>query len=249
MKIIGIDLHGTLLDADEKPTSTEINRLKKILKNKPDDFMVYICTGNDLPFVERKLGELLNYFDGCVLETGCSISFDNKTENIIVDNEVVKKIKNLENELQNKQLSNVYKFARRLSSISIFPTFGTDVHEFYKYIQTKVEKSEWFRITYSSVAVDLIPDGYNKYTGLKFIANDDDIIIGIADSINDLELLQNADYSFLPSNYNKKIDTMILHNICNIENYQNDNGKVFLSNYPTTKGVCEILEYLFKKSF
>jgi len=169
--IVSIDLHGTLLDIDENLTFGTVEKLIFLLKSKPENVKIYICTGNDLEFILRKLGmDLFNLFDGAVLETGVVISLDKENEEILVDKSIINDIKNLQNELISYNYSEIYKFANRLSSISMFTNHDESVIDFYKKIRKKLEFiDDKFRVTYSSVAVDIIPIGFNKFTGVKEI--------------------------------------------------------------------------------
>lgn len=83
---IGIDLHGTLITNDEivpaeavQPLLAAFGRLHGIAK-------LYLCTGNDLGFVQRKIPEeVLSHFDSYVLETGCVVS--NKSDEKVLASE------------------------------------------------------------------------------------------------------------------------------------------------------------------
>ena len=73
--ITGIDLHGTLLSDDEVIMKNTEKDLINLLKKKPSFLKNYICTGNDLGFIKRKIPKnILDLFDGAVLETGCVFS-------------------------------------------------------------------------------------------------------------------------------------------------------------------------------
>ena len=54
-------------------------------------------------------------------------------------------------------------------------------------------------VTHSDVAVDIIPVGFNKFKGLS-MASEAPSLIGIADSLNDIHLIEDADFAFLPAN-------------------------------------------------
>ncbi|MBN1971137.1 MAG: HAD family hydrolase [Candidatus Delongbacteria bacterium] len=244
--IVGIDLHGTLLDDDEKVRSDYYDKLKNLFREKPSNFKLYVCTGNDLPFVQRKLGDLLELFDGSVLETGAVISYDNLTETVITESVDVEKIKKLQKRLESEEFPEIYKYARRLSSISMFTNFGESVEKFFKTTCSYLEddKDDYYRITHSSVAVDIVPAFANKYFGLKYIANDDDIIVGIADSLNDLEMLEKSDMSFVPNNYSKKLDGITVRSFRSLSDY--NNNFIGVSEGKTSEGVYQIVSYLFK---
>ena len=200
---VGIDLHGTLItDHSEEVPPTSRPRLLAAMERVKGLARLYVCTGNDLGFLHRKLPtEVLDRMDGAVLETGCVVS-DLRTETILVDPLVVRRVKMLEGLLQEKRFEWVYKFARRLATVSLFTRRGLCAADFRDEVERQVQAlgfSDVVIVTYSSVAVDVIPRGFNKLTGLRRLAGSEPAV-GIADSMNDLELIRGADYAFLPAN-------------------------------------------------
>lgn len=244
---VGIDLHGTLLNHEEKlaPGSEEL--IVDLLKNKPDNIKVYICTGNDLLFIKRKLGKIFDFFDGAILETGCVISGDREEETVLVKKDIIDRIKLLELELKSKAYPQVYKFARRLTSISLFTNFGESVSGFFEVIHNELKDLDFCRVTYSSVAVDIIPSGFDKYSGLKFFAGNDGICVGIADAMNDIEMLKKADLVYLPGNSDAKVIDILLETRKK-QNFEQkfQKGDFFVSKQETTFGVIESLKHLIK---
>lgn len=232
--VVGIDLHGTLIDNDEKFSAGAEPKLLELLKNKPRNIKLFVCTGNDLPFVERKIGSFYDFFDGAVLETGCVVSSDAGTENILVAIETATKIKELEQELIEQNYPQIYKFARRLSSISMFTKYGESLDEFYQLILQKLEHNTFCRVTRSSVAVDIIPNDFDKFSGLCHFAENGDQIFAIADSLNDLELLKKADLSLLPGNHHPKLPQLI-----------GDDSRLKIFDRTATLGVIDALKFVF----
>lgn len=255
---IGIDLHGTLITDDEKIPAEALkpllNVLKKIKAPGSIKIKLYLCTGNDLGFVNRKIPEqVLEYFDGYVLETGCVVSSNKKEEKILVPADSVKQIKKLEELLKKENYKEVYKFARRLATISIFTRYGEDLEAFYEKIRKKVAELEFnnLQVTHSSVAADVLPAGFDKFSGLKHFAGDDEdaVTIGIADSMNDIPLLIKADYGFLPKVSHKKVLSEIETNgkkarLLSLVSSEPAKDAVLHTEKPATFGVIEILEYV-----
>lgn len=253
--VLGIDLHGTLLDDEWEIKENIKGKLISSLKSINNFCSVYICSGNDLAFVKKYIPEeILRSFEGYVLETGCVISDGNKEE-IIIPKNLIKDIKKLENILRNKNFEEVKYFARRLTTISLFTktvTGGSDPAEFYPKVKETVKKlgySKKVHVTHSSVAVDIIPRGHNKFSGIKHIAKGLETI-GIADSLNDIHLINNADYSFIPANVSPGLLRELKEkgkNIINMEETSRTGKEVVLqSRYKTTKAVVEILEFINK---
>lgn len=204
--LIGIDLHGTLLD-DHWEIKTELRQpLIDILEKMKGEFSMYVCSGNDLTFIKRYIPpEIETYFDGYILETGCVMSSGDKEE-VIVGSATVSKIKELEKALKSGKWPEVRYFARRLATISMFTRDeegGIDPAAIYPRVKKTVNDlgfAEDVMVTHSNVAVDIIPAGYNKFTGMAHVAGNDMGIIGIADSLNDYHMIAEADMAFIPAN-------------------------------------------------
>ncbi|HQO09445.1 MAG TPA: HAD hydrolase family protein [Clostridiales bacterium] len=244
---VGIDLHGTLIDNKEFITQGSHDALRNIISSRPENIRLYLCTGNDLPFVKRKLGDLADLFSGAVLETGCVISNDMLKEEIIVPQNIVAQIKILENTLIDCDYPEVYKFARRLSTISMFTKYESSLEDFYQKIKNDLQYLDYARVTRSSVAVDIIPSKHDKYNGLEYFGKHTDVFIAVADSLNDIEMLKKADISYMPAN----ADPFTVERLAKFKHKKPlsselDSKSLYISEKPVTFGVIEILENIFK---
>ena len=246
--IVGIDLHGTLLEPGEKfpeelvvPIAQELDRLKS-------KTLLWLCTGNDLSFVEKKIpGPVLEMMDGYVLETGCSGSRDKHTEEVITTEEEVQTIKDLEAMLAGMSLPEINYFAHRLTTISMFCDEPRQFFPRVKAVVARTEFSDRVMVTYSSVAVDILPKGYDKYRGL-FAVSEGRKTIGVADSANDLNLLLHSDYAFAPSNFARELEPLLKEKARPILSLPHLNAlepnTLALACQPETRGVLEILRFL-----
>ncbi len=230
---IGIDLHGTLLDND-----WEI---------KPE-------VKDDLTFIHKYISEdVRRLLAGYILETGCVVSDENK-EMIIIPNENIAVIKKLRQVLELEFGAKTKYFGRRLITISMFTKDefdGEGPEDLHREVKEFVDKSEfkdYVHVTHSNVAVDIIPINFHKFTGLKYVAGDAKTI-GIADSLNDFDLILNADFSFLPSNASPKIETELKKYNKKIESlekfYPSSNQTIFQSSLENTLGVIDILKKIY----
>ena len=200
MLYLGLDLHGTLLCSDERFPLDCLDEMCTLLDDLSSQIVALTCTGNDLSFVKNVLpDDLLARLSGFVLETGCTYASSlNGPEEILVNDEVVSAREELEKRFQELNSPLVTRFGRRLATISLF----TDKpRSFRDEVATKVAAwgySSIFAVTYSSVAVDIVPLGYDKLRGLRAAAKGP--LVAVADSVNDIPLLGGADYSFAPAN-------------------------------------------------
>ena len=248
--ILGLDLHGTLLEPGEVLRPELVPLLIAGLKKLSDRAVLFLCTGNDLEFIARKVpAELRAGFDGYVLETGCSFSPDRKQELVLTSPEEQKLIKDLEQKLKDKKFPEVNYFAHRLTTISLF---CDRPREFYAEVNEAVRALgvlDKVMVTYSSVAVDILPRGYNKFTGLKKVAEGRKTI-GIADSMNDQALLLEADFALAPKNLAPELKTLLAGRgrpvipLAHAQGLQSQS--VPIASGRETEGVLELLSFLDK---
>ena len=253
-RIAAIDLHGTLLNSNWEISKEQNSSLIKLLTKLSASIDFYICTGNDVSFLEQQLAkELLTCFKGYILETGCTL-YTNNTITNLTEEKTVTLIKELEALIKRENYNYIKYFAKRHTTISIFTkdeNGGVNPEILYPQICDFISKEQYSKdvyVTYSDVAVDIVPQANNKYTGIKKIANNKEII-AVADSYNDVELLAYSDYVFLPANYSSSLkDTAVFKRtavaIDDAGTLTKD--KVYISSKPNTDAVIEILSFIQK---
>ncbi|MFC1599629.1 HAD hydrolase family protein [Patescibacteria group bacterium] len=255
--IVGIDLHGTLLNPEWEIDEELLPELTEAINRVRDFCKVVLCTGNDLSFVEETVPEeVRDLLDGYVLETGCTMSEDGETEEPIVDVDTEVMMKDLEEKLiqafEEGVFSEVDHFGKRLATISMFTIYkGKGVHP--KFMQYRVENmvkalgyGDKVIVTRSDVAVDIIPIGHNKMTGLLELANGLKTI-GIADSLNDGPMIKYADHAYVPSNASTVLINELAdsdeHMIVNIDSKSFPNA-VKICTQTNTRAVIEALNHI-----
>lgn len=91
-----------------------------------------------------------------------------------------------------------------------------------------------------------MPKGHDKFTGLKYVS-DRLRTIGIADSLNDLNMLLGVDCAFTPANASFKLVGTLKKekDIVTIKNLNIHHKNIILkSRYNNTRGVVEILKFI-----
>ena len=256
---IGIDLHGTLLNRKEEFPEKCIGNISKLLKDMSDFLYPVTCTGNDISFVQKKLpSSIFSQMKGHVLETGCTFGTVSEnsngtisvTEKILVSDEIVQKRNNLEKLIKDHSFKEITRVGRRLATVSLFTDFP---EKFSRKITSFIDKYKYldeFSVTWSSVAVDIVPKSFDKLKGLKIAAKNNDII-GVADSVNDIPLLKGADYSFSPSNIAIVAENTLRKSGMKIVQIDDslislEKATLYKANYEDAKGVEEILLLLKK---
>jgi hydroxymethylpyrimidine pyrophosphatase-like HAD family hydrolase len=249
----GIDLHGTLLDESWEVPARLGGELEGALRSVRPFCELFLCTGNDLTFLHDHIdSHLLDLFDGFVLETGC-VASDGASEEVLVSPEVLSSIKGLETQLRDLALPGVRYFARRLATISLFTKTeegGSDPARLFPEVVRAVAemgREAEVLVTHSDVAVDILPVDFNKFKGLR-LASEAPSLIGIADSLNDLHLIEDADYSFLPANASPALLETLESRGREVIPLQDSRGRgrgtIAMSGAPHTEAVIQILQFL-----
>lgn len=251
--VVGIDLHGTLLDDEWEIKPRLLPELTRTLRAVSGFCRIYVCSGNDLHFIHRYVPtDVRTHFSGYVLETGCVLS-DGITENVIVPDEQVRTIKKLEKQLLGMAFPDVKYFARRLCTISLFTrteSGGSDPADLHPLVDAAVRELGWgdaMLVTHSNVAVDILPSGFNKFSGIRHVAAGQRTV-GVADSLNDIHLLTDADLAFIPANGSRLLIRELArggHPVRPLLEWRSgEAGTVWRSRFPATEGVIDILRFL-----
>ena len=214
--VIGIDLHGTLLNENWKIEKPHQVSLINAFMNLKHQAYILIITGNDLSFVKEHVPEpVFSQIDGFILENGTVFS-DGTYERLLAEENKIASIKLLEAELKILQIPEVLFFARRLSTISMFTRnqgIGVPPTALFSQINALLKghhDNDDFYITHSDVAVDIVPKGHTKWTAINYLFPNKKLI-AIADSYNDREFLCKADLPIIPANASPKIEAELLN--------------------------------------
>lgn len=259
--IVGIDLHGTLLNEEWKIEPKLIKDLITAIDNVKDFCRVVICTGNDFGFVKEYVPKKLqSHLDGAVIETGCAYSDMEGNEKSLIqpeEQDVINKIfKALKVSHNNGEFPEMQYFGERRHSISLFTIHenkGEDPKKLLPKIETFVEQMGFIdkvTVTHSSVAVDIFPKRLNKAVGLRELAKEG-TTIGIADSMNDYALIKEADIAFIPKNTDQALIKKLTQegkkivSIQEINAYNpSDPDVIIQATHNDTHGVIEILQFI-----
>ena len=199
--IIAFDLHGTLLDINWNISGNLLPELIKLLDELSTFADFFIISGNELAFVEKHLpAELFKRITGFVLETGSIIYLPpprnmSKCENshhiygggrvgkYLCNGKTRDYVSELKEYLLNKNYPFVKYFGQRESSISLFTkdeSGGEEPLDFYDIVQNDLKQhklADEFYITWSNVALDIIPVGISKWSALKMIVDNTTLVV------------------------------------------------------------------------
>lgn len=203
MKLIAIDMDGTLLDNNSEISKENIDAIKEI--QKLDDFIVYICTGRDITNVK----EYLKKYDLDIIAIGLNGAIGYRGEEKLFDygfdydsllnivgtlkdypfklytannryntKNYLKQFEDVHNKYRNKE--NDYEFERELKYENTLPSKEV---EDVKEIEDKVSKIYLF-----------IPNQEEKKRLMGILSNIDGVTATESDSVN---------IEIIPSNVNK----------------------------------------------
>jgi hydroxymethylpyrimidine pyrophosphatase-like HAD family hydrolase len=259
--LVGIDLHGTLLNDEWQIEPKLIKELIQIMDDVRDFCSVVICTGNHFGFVKKYVPEKLHaHLDGAIIETGCAYSDMDGNEKSLIQPEEQKVIDKIFATLKTAydagEFPEMQYFGERKHSISLFTIHenkGEDPKKLLSKIEAFVEQMGLINkvtVTHSSVAVDIFPKRLSKATGMRELAKEG-ATIGIADSMNDYALINESDIAFIPKNADQglikklTLDGKKIVSIQDINAYNiSDSDVIIQATHNDTRGVIEILQFV-----
>ncbi|MCL1827716.1 MAG: HAD hydrolase family protein [Candidatus Cloacimonetes bacterium] len=211
--IVALDLHGTLLDEQWKISATQTRELIHLMKSLEGYASFYVCTGNDYDFVEKHLpADILALIDGLVLESGC-ILYEKRVKTYQVEDKALASAKDLHSFFTGQSYPFVRYFGKREATVSLFTSDDkrqkppADYVEVIKKDFSKTAYADDFYVTWSNVAIDIIPKDISKWSLINKIKNSA-CVIAFMDSYNDKEICEFSDFAILPKN---TTDSLIHH--------------------------------------
>ena len=258
IRMIVIDLDGTLLDSNKSISSKNIDYLKSLRK---DGYIIVIATGRilDSAIYITKGAEFADYI---ISNTG-SIIYDNKLKKIIykssIDKDILSKICALyDDNVDYIEMCDAHYYNRyttKDNSIHIFCQRINNLDDFIKnhdITAVEIKMNDKIEILYdyivnnfNSLDVYIMQDSYlpdrwiqiinkdtNKYNSIKIISEIEKVnnneIIAFGDSVNDLDMINNSGISVAMENAVVEVKNAATY----ITKSHDDNGVVyFLENY------------------
>ncbi len=213
MLTIGIDMHGTLVPSDTEDVAAQhVGALIEAMRaaRVKAGARLYLCTGNDFAYVRERLNPaVLSEFTGFVLECGCVVRSGSTTE-VLVSPETTFSMRRLETELRNARLPGLRFFGHREAIVTAFnawpdgdPSSKASAETLdllastVRSVVAEMNMECRVSVMKAGVAVDVVPVGHSKLTGLLFVAGSTDTF-AIADSMNDADLLLGTDRALIP---------------------------------------------------
>ena len=257
MKLIGIDLDGTLLNSNQEISKNNVEALKQV----PVDSMVFICSGREttdimnilaeydleIPSIglngalgydgERKLFDFFFNSETVVsvakVLSGMPIKVYTDKESYETDGyyqHLIDLFDEVGSEYEVEELNYELNYEKTITSISFknideLVNKGLKVYKFFVFIPNAEIKAnlvellnevEGVSVTESSaVNIEIVPENVSKgevFGLLESIYNLENVTrIAIGDSLNDVTLFEESDYSFAMANSHEEIKKIATH--------------------------------------
>ena len=222
-KLILLDIDGCIMPPNR--ASVDIDKLKELqstIKNLDKSYKVTIFTGRSQGYVEF-LAQVLHIVDldyevPFVIENGTALYFP--------------KQKIMKNILQKESLEPLYRaktvlkdaffynpFEPKENIITINPNKNQSIQELKTKIVSILQKESLLKkleVAKSASSVDILPLGYNKFFGVKYLL--DNFLsarietIAMGDSDTDFDVLDFVDRAYLPENASETLKQNLLEN-------------------------------------
>ena len=239
-------------DIDECITPFYLNYIDWKSMAKLQEYCLKMHEAKDLPFMVLNSGRQVPYgevvvqslglFSGypSIMESGCMLYYSNVRKVVLNPNisqetldtfvKVDEIVRDLVNNGANKEVG-------KELCISLNPPEGIDIENFFDTVALELyDFSKQLSITNSKTAVDITPKGIDKSSAISILEEktpfDRSEMLAIGDSNSDLAVMDLTGFAACPSNANDNVKNMVLYK----------NG--YISPYPETKGVVDILEQL-----
>ena len=230
--IIVSDMDGTLLNSKGKLSDENINAIKYFVNNGGK---FTLATGRMLPSVKRHVNKI-NVNLPVIIYNGVKV-YDCNNDEVIWERyleENKKRIVQFQSCKQTERFKNlgydvVYEvnddiWNKKWTKVLIIGS-KEELDNFEKSYHKEYEDA---LIRSSDIYLEMIPEGISKGQALKELINKNNIInhtvIAVGDNMNDLELLEEADYGFCTLNGSEKLKKLSKYIACS----NDDNVMEFL---------------------
>lgn len=235
MKHIVIDIDGCITNGKGQPTSPSLLApLFHLSKHKNPS--IFLCTGRSAPYVEA-IAQILNINQWCICENGAYLYHPFTDEVMYHPLVTVKTIEALQN-FQERLQQDRYKECCRQElgkhiCVSLNP-INTSIETLFQEISKEIDH-KLLCVNHSTTAVDITPQGVDKGSALKFLAQAERFelndVIAIGDSSGDIPFMQISGKKGCPSNAIKSVKTI----------------SDYTSPLPSTEGVSDIIQHFLEK--
>lgn len=226
-----IDIDGCITDGklcgiNLLNVTTLFHEIKKIHSS------IHMCTGRSAPYVEA-LSQLLGIDQWCICENGAYYYYP-KTDDVIfhplVSDITISTLTSLKSLFRQQKYKSICKIELgKEVCISLNP-INILIEELFEIITEEIDHGLLY-VNHSATAIDITPKGVDKGSGLRMLAEMEDFnlmdVLAIGDSSGDLPFMRLAGLKACPANASDAVKSI----------------SDYVSPYPTTKGVIDIIQH------
>lgn len=235
VRLVVVDVDGCLTPGEGQPWNLQVfsyvAQLNREARHNPQVPAVTLCTGRQEPYVEV-LMQAIDAHLPAIYENGGGLYFPQEyrfVEHPIITPQMREALSRVKAALRREivKAGRGYFQPGKEVSLTLYPTNHTTVHELY-HIAIKVLTAHRARYTaQASVScVDILPEGVDKGSGVKWLSEETGIplaqIGGIGDSTSDLKFLRLVGHSAAPANATDEVKAAVGY----VSPYQDGDGVV-----------------------
>ena len=251
IKLILVDIDDCLLPTDGNFYPDYFTGLLEVARyvekaNGGEIPKIGFCTGRDRNYVESVAFSVLRPNAWSVIESGIAL-FNPTTKEMLLNLSLTPEIEAAFNKIRRERLPQILKkfpglfdYPGNMINIALERQYGVElsIEECYKAVGAELsdlESQGLVIIHHSKIAVDISPQGIDKASGVRFLAEktgvDPSEMLGIGDSRGDFPMLNLAGSVGCPSNASKECKELI----------EKKGG--YISPYQYARGVADVLRY------
>ncbi|MBU0656043.1 MAG: HAD hydrolase family protein [Gammaproteobacteria bacterium] len=224
--IDGCIIEGKLHDINLPHLTTLFYEIKQLHSS------VHLCTGRSAPYVEA-ISQLLGIDQWCICENGAYF-YHPKTDEVIlhplVTEATISTLTSLKTLFRQQKYKSICKMELgKEVCISLNP-INMSIENLFEIIVKDIDRNLLY-INHSTTAVDITPKWVDKGCGLRILAKMGGFnltdVLAIGDSSGDLPFMQLAGVKACPANASDTVKSI----------------SDYISPYPTTEGVIDIIQY------
>lgn len=256
IKLILIDIDDCLLPTDGKFYPDYFAGLLEIAqyvkKSNEGSLLspIGFCTGRDRNYVEATAFSILRPNSWSIIESGIAL-FNPTTKEMLLNPALTPETETAFNKIRKERLPQILKkfpglfeYPGNMINIALERQYGVklSIEECYEAVRQELsdlESQGLVIIHHSKIAVDISPQGIDKASGVRFLAEKTGVdfaqILGIGDSRGDFPMLNLVGHVGCPANASEECKKLV----------QEKEG--YISSYQFAKGVADVIRYFIEK--
>lgn len=222
VRLVVVDVDGCLTPGEGQPWNFEalsyVARLNREARHNPQMPAVTLCTGRQEPYVEV-LMQAIDAHLAAIYENGGGLYFPQEYR-FVESPRITRQMRETLSEVKAALRQEIVETGRgyfqpgKEVSLTLYPTHHTTVPELYRIAVGVLNAHQAHYTAQASVScVDILPQGVDKGTGVKWLSDETGLplaqIGGIGDSTSDLKFLRLVGHSAAPANATDEVKATV----------------------------------------